>query len=238
MGWGSGVFTRTNGVYSGNSVWAQDEGAGVDITSSRHDNHDLDLANGINQCVNKDGSNAANVVTTSWIANGAITTAKLAAGAVTSVATNAIGTDAITDGAVTEAKLSDDAASRSTLLYSGGAKAVSGGTIALGSVVNGSSSSDILPWVVRIPMPKAGKVTHLTMSIDGSISSGTMTVTLYKNGSNTSQAVSLTSGFRKSQAIAAVSFVAEDYIYLEVSGTFTLTDAAVVHGAAWGHFTA
>ena len=59
MGWSGGVYTRTNGVYSGSGVWASDEGAAVKILSSRHDTHDQDLATGINSCLAKDGSNAA-----------------------------------------------------------------------------------------------------------------------------------------------------------------------------------
>lgn len=58
MPWSSGTYSRTNGVNTGSTTWAQDEAAGTDILSSRHDTHDQDLATGINSCVNKDGSNA------------------------------------------------------------------------------------------------------------------------------------------------------------------------------------
>jgi len=58
MGWAGGVFSRTNGTYTGANVWASDEGAGVDIESVRHDTHDKDLADGINACLTKDGSNS------------------------------------------------------------------------------------------------------------------------------------------------------------------------------------
>lgn len=57
MAWAAGVYTRTNGVYSGPSVWNSDKGAGVKIVTSRHDTHDEDLANGINNCLTKDGTN-------------------------------------------------------------------------------------------------------------------------------------------------------------------------------------
>lgn len=57
MAWSGGVFTRTNGVYTGSTVWAQDAAAAVKITSARHDTHDQDLASGINACMAKDGSN-------------------------------------------------------------------------------------------------------------------------------------------------------------------------------------
>lgn len=55
----SGVFSRTNGANSGSTTWEQDRSAGVDITAARHDNHDQDLADGINNCLAKDGQNAA-----------------------------------------------------------------------------------------------------------------------------------------------------------------------------------
>lgn len=57
MPWSGGVFTRTNGTYDGATVWASDAAASVKIQSSRHDTHDQDLANGINACVARDGSN-------------------------------------------------------------------------------------------------------------------------------------------------------------------------------------
>lgn len=57
MSWSAGVFTRTNGVFSGASVWNSDKGAGVKIITSRHDTHDEDLATGINNCLTKDGQN-------------------------------------------------------------------------------------------------------------------------------------------------------------------------------------
>lgn len=58
MPWSGGVFTRTNGVYTGSTVWNSDKAAGVKIVSGRHDTHDQDLAQGINNCLAKDGTNA------------------------------------------------------------------------------------------------------------------------------------------------------------------------------------
>lgn len=59
MAWnGSGSFVRTNGTYSGTSVWTSDRDASVKITASRHDTHDQDLAAGINACLAKNGENA------------------------------------------------------------------------------------------------------------------------------------------------------------------------------------
>ena len=59
MGWdGNGVYTRTNGDHTGSTVWSQDKNDSIKITSARHDTHDQDLANGINNCLAKDGQNA------------------------------------------------------------------------------------------------------------------------------------------------------------------------------------
>jgi hypothetical protein len=59
MAWnGSGNFQRTNGSFSGSAVWEDDANAGFDIVDTRHDNHDQDLAQGINNCLTKDGQNS------------------------------------------------------------------------------------------------------------------------------------------------------------------------------------
>lgn len=58
MPWSSGVFTRDNGTFTGERVWQKDQTAATKITASNHDTHDQDLADGINSCLNKDGSNA------------------------------------------------------------------------------------------------------------------------------------------------------------------------------------
>lgn len=59
MPWSSGNFVRSNGVNSGDTTWADDEAASVGITADRHDTHDEDLADGIDNCLTKDGQNAA-----------------------------------------------------------------------------------------------------------------------------------------------------------------------------------
>lgn len=60
MAWnGAGNFQRTNGSYSGATVWQDDQNAGYSITASRVDTHDQDIAQGINNCLAKDGQNAA-----------------------------------------------------------------------------------------------------------------------------------------------------------------------------------
>lgn len=52
---GSGTFNRTNGTNSGTTTWQLDEAASVDILSTLHDSHDQDLANGLTNCITKDG---------------------------------------------------------------------------------------------------------------------------------------------------------------------------------------
>lgn len=55
MAWAAGNFTRANGP----TEWQDDYAAGITIEPGLHDAQDNDLATGINQCLNKDGSNAA-----------------------------------------------------------------------------------------------------------------------------------------------------------------------------------
>lgn len=55
MAWSAGVFTRTNGVYTGSAVWQSDKAAGTKILATNHDAHDQDLAAGINAALHKGG---------------------------------------------------------------------------------------------------------------------------------------------------------------------------------------
>ena len=57
MAWSGGNFSRTDGTRTGGTVWTQAKAASVKILSVDHDTHDQDLATGINQCWNRDGSN-------------------------------------------------------------------------------------------------------------------------------------------------------------------------------------
>ena len=59
MPWSGGSFTRTNGVNTGSTLWAQDRGDGYKILASHHDTHDQDIADGVNSTLEKSGSNAA-----------------------------------------------------------------------------------------------------------------------------------------------------------------------------------
>lgn len=54
-----GTFQRTNPDFNdGNDIWQQDQQAGNKVIASRHDYHDEDLAQGIEQSLNINGLNA------------------------------------------------------------------------------------------------------------------------------------------------------------------------------------
>lgn len=56
MAWSGGTYRKGN--YSTNG-WTGDASLGIGIEAGRHDTQDDDFQSGINQCLNKDGSNAA-----------------------------------------------------------------------------------------------------------------------------------------------------------------------------------
>lgn len=56
MSWSGGTYTKGN---NGTGGWVGDASLGIGIEAGRHDTQDNDFATGINQCLNKDGSNAA-----------------------------------------------------------------------------------------------------------------------------------------------------------------------------------
>lgn len=58
MPWIAGTATRTNGTYTGGSVWQDDAGAGVKILASNHDAHDQDVVDMVNACLHKGGQNS------------------------------------------------------------------------------------------------------------------------------------------------------------------------------------
>lgn len=55
MPWAGGSYTKANSATGG---WTGDASLGVGVEPGRHDTQDNDFATGINQCLNKDGSNA------------------------------------------------------------------------------------------------------------------------------------------------------------------------------------
>lgn len=55
MAWAAGTYTKGNNATGG---WAGDAALSIGIEAGRHDTQDNDFATGINQCLNKDGSNS------------------------------------------------------------------------------------------------------------------------------------------------------------------------------------
>ena len=56
MPWVSGIYTKGNSATGG---WTGDASLGIGIEAGRHDTQDNDFATGINNCLAKDGTNAA-----------------------------------------------------------------------------------------------------------------------------------------------------------------------------------
>jgi hypothetical protein len=264
MSWSGGTFTRGNGTYTGSSVWASDSGAGVGIEASRHDLHDQDLAAGIDACVNKDGSNATNIIETAWIQNGAVTADKLASDAVTTVkilnsnvttakiadvnVTTAkiadlnVTTGKLANDAVTEAKLDPDAASRSTHIGTfyyklDGAGTSNGGTT---QFMFRGGLQDVVDYTParQLSIPRACKITHLSLASHDAVSSGSVSIGLYNSGSTTGQSLTLSSGKTTSAAITAQTFAALNELELLIQwSSFVTPDPVVVTADVWGHFT-
>lgn len=59
MPWSGTSFNRSDGTRSGTNVWTQARDAAVNILAADHDTHDQDLADGLEECLKKDGNNAA-----------------------------------------------------------------------------------------------------------------------------------------------------------------------------------
>lgn len=61
MSWdGTGNFVRNAGFASGANVWEQAEQADRDIRADDQDTHDQDLADGLENCLTRDGQNSPN----------------------------------------------------------------------------------------------------------------------------------------------------------------------------------
>ncbi len=145
---------------------------------------------------------------------------------------------AIASEAVTEVKLHPDAATRSCILLQAGANTnILDGTISSTALLISPDASNLV-WSVT--MPKAGKVTHLSLNLGKAVSSGTFTLTLFKNFSTTSKVLDVTSGPNSSGSITAESFVAGDELQLYVSSAapvaFVTGNSRGTLGTAWGHF--
>ena len=59
MGWdGSGNFNRTDGNRTGSTTWAQARDAGELVNAVPADTHDQDIADGLENCLTRDGQNS------------------------------------------------------------------------------------------------------------------------------------------------------------------------------------
>ena len=57
MPWQNGTFTRSNGTFTGATVWATDETVGFGVVDRRQDTHDQGQATGVDNLVTLDGQN-------------------------------------------------------------------------------------------------------------------------------------------------------------------------------------
>lgn len=108
MSWSGGTYRKGN---YGTNGWTGDASLGIGIEAGRHDTQDDDFANGINQCLNKDGSNAA----TGNLNIGANRVTNIAAGTARS---DAIQVGQVQDGALQWGGTSGGAANAQTLTLS------------------------------------------------------------------------------------------------------------------------
>lgn len=155
------------------------------------------------------------------------------------IASDGVTTAKIADGNITEAKLADDAATRSTWLGQ-----------FVGHIISGDENVAPLERFYEQPsfstgivFPKSAKVTHASIAIDASLTSGSITATVYKTGSTTGQGITLSTSFRVGGALgSAVSVSVNDYLEVYLAGTFTNGSSdpvvAFVIVDLWGHFTA
>jgi len=105
---GSGTYSRTNGTHTGSTVWAQDDAAGVDIVTDRHDTHDQDIATALSNTICKDGQSTPT-------ANIPLGGFKLTNVGAATARTDAIRAGQIQDGSVTFAGASGGTANAHTL---------------------------------------------------------------------------------------------------------------------------
>jgi hypothetical protein len=157
----------------------------------------------------------SSTVTTAKIADSNVTTAKVA------------------DSNITEAKLADDAATRHTKLIFGLAGNAIGSQSAVQIPIQYSTA------YYTTVMPYAGKVTALTVDFNEAITGGNTVAILYKNGSNTTKTVTISSG-TSAYATFSETFAAGDKLDLRFNANSTTTSPGTNIGmtvAAWGHFT-
>lgn len=135
---------------------------------------------------------------------------------------------------LSSAALEPDAASRSCLVCQSQGVIVDGNTSIFEIALLGDFGISVLI------LPKAFKCTHISINLSDTLNSGTITATLYKNGSTTSKSVNITSGKNNHGSITAESFSAGDRISSALTGASVLVDTSTANVLVtlWGHFTA
>ena len=58
MPWRDGKYVRTDGTFSGENVWQQEDAAGKGVAAGRMDTHDQDVSAAVNSCLNINGVNS------------------------------------------------------------------------------------------------------------------------------------------------------------------------------------
>lgn len=162
-------------------------------------------------------------ITTGKINDLAITAGKIASDAVTTakILNSNVTTDKINDLAVTTAKLADSSVTAAKLATSISVRSQIGAFSSAVSTVGGTDQR--LPVVdggsFSISMPVAGTVSHLSIGISNIGASQDIVCKVFKNGSDTSQSVTISAGATTTSGALGtpVSFAANDTIDIRVS---------------------
>lgn len=255
MGLSGGTYTRTDGTYSGATVFAQEQAAGQGITAANLDAEAQDMANAITACLKADGTTAA----TGNLAMGSNKITGLAAG---SNAADAVRYDQLT--AITSGYMKADGSVTMTGALAMGSHKVSGvtaGTAATDAVIlsqleaaifvgNADQSSLTLPvgeslitvgaaYAVSstghigsgVIIPRAMTLRNLILVGQRTTGTPYYTFKVYKNGVYTTQndALDLNDGNVKTRtASLSTSVVAGDFISVTITGSGTAGHAGVV----------
>lgn len=173
---GSGTYTRTNGTHTGSTVWAQDDAAGVDIVTDRHDTHDQDIATALSLAICKDGQSTPT-------ANIGLGGFKLTNVGAATARTDAIRTGQIQDGAVVWGGTTGGSANAQTITLTPAVTAyVTGMRISFIAGATNTSATVTLnvnsvgTKNIRMPSDSAPKV--------GFIRSGTMYTVVYSSAAD------------------------------------------------------
>lgn len=87
------------------------------------------------------------------------------------------------------------------------------------------------------PLPVIGRITHLSLWLDAARAGGTVTLKLFKNGSDTGKSIAISTAIQRSvAAITAEDFAAGDYLDLKYSTSGYSPTGGAIKGIAFGHF--